>query len=231
MAKELPYFRFTAQEWQNGDITLEDMDIQGLFVNTCCYYWLSDCSLTLAKLKQRLNTWRSSLEILLKNGHIKHNEDTDFIEIKFLDEQFDLLSEKRKKRQKAGKIGGLKKSSNAKAKRKQKSSYKDKDKDKDKDKILYIVDRLNQITNQNYKASGKKTQTLIKARISDGFTIKDFETVIQKKADEWLKTDMSKYLRPETLFGTKFESYLNQPKTQTEGERLSEIYQIFPKAE
>jgi len=231
MAKELPYFRFTAQEWQNGDITLEDMDIQGLFVNTCCYYWLSDCSLTLAKLKQRLNTWRSSLEILLKNGHIKHNEDTDFIEIKFLDEQFDLLSEKRKKRQKAGKIGGLKKSSNAKAKRKQKSSYKDKDKDKDKDKILYIVDRLNQITNQNYKASGKKTQTLIKARIADGFTIKDFETVIQKKADEWLKTDMSKYLRPETLFGTKFESYLNQPKTQTEGERLSEIYQIFPKAE
>jgi len=72
---------------------------------------------------------------------------------------------------------------------------------------------------------------LIKARIADGFTIKDFETVIQKKADEWLKTDMSKYLRPETLFGTKFESYLNQPKTQTEGERLSEIYQIFPKAE
>lgn len=25
-----------------------------------------------------------------------------------------------------------------------------------------------------------------------------------------MNTDMQKYLRPETLFGTKFESYLNQ---------------------
>ena len=29
--------------------------------------------------------------------------------------------------------------------------------------------------------------------------------MIDVKTDEWLNTDSDKYLRPETLFGTKFE--------------------------
>lgn len=55
------------------------------------------------------------------------------------------------------------------------------------------------------------------ARKNEGFTLDDFKTVIAKKAAEWGKEpekgqkDMRPYLRPETLFGTKFESYLNQP--------------------
>ena len=40
-------------------------------------------------------------------------------------------------------------------------------------------------------------------------TLEDFKTVIDKKYDEWYGTNMQQYLRPETLFGTKFESYLN----------------------
>jgi hypothetical protein len=142
MAKELPYFRFTVQEWQNGDITLEGIEAQGVFINACCYYWLSDCSVTLEKLKKRLNTLDSIVDRLVEVEIIKHDEKTDFISIKFLDEQFDMLSDMRKKRQKAGKKGGKQKSSNAKAKGKQSSSYKDKDKDKDKDKykVLPILD-------------------------------------------------------------------------------------------
>ena len=131
MAKEIPYFRFTVQEWQNEDITLMDFETQGVFINTCCFYWLSDCSLTLAKLKLRLPTANGSIESLLKNGVIKHDDKTDFLEIDFLNEQFDVLSEKRKKRQKAGSKGGKAKASNAKAMLKQNPSYKDKDKDKD----------------------------------------------------------------------------------------------------
>ena len=46
--------------------------------------------------------------------------------------------------------------------------------------------------------------------MNEKFTVDDFKTVIDKKSREWLGTDMEKYLRPETLFGTKFESYLNQ---------------------
>ena len=34
---------------------------------------------------------------------------------------------------------------------------------------------------------------------------------IDKKVSEWQNGDMAKYLRPETLFGTKFDGYLNQP--------------------
>ena len=72
---------------------------------------------------------------------------------------------------------------------------------------------LNQIVDTNYKYIDKNTK-LVKARFRDGFILDDFKAVIDKKADEWLKTDMSKYLRPETLFGSKFESYLNQPEPE-----------------
>lgn len=74
-----------------------------------------------------------------------------------------------------------------------------------------IVKYLNEKAGTKYKASSKKTQNLIKARFNEGFTLDDFKTVIDKKTAEWLTDQkMNQYLRPETLFGTKFESYLNQ---------------------
>ena len=81
-------------------------------------------------------------------------------------------------------------------------------------KEVEVIDRvvkyLNQKTGSHYKASTPKTRQLIKARVKEKFTLEDFETVIDKKCAEWLGDEkMEKYLRPETLFGTKFESYLN----------------------
>lgn len=73
-----------------------------------------------------------------------------------------------------------------------------------------IISYLNMILDSNYKYTTRKTQDCIKARLNEGFTVDDFKTVIDKKAKEWLGTDMERYLRPETLFGTKFEGYLNQ---------------------
>lgn len=73
-----------------------------------------------------------------------------------------------------------------------------------------ICEYLNNRTGSNYRHSTKKTKDLIKARFNEGFTLDDFKIVIDKKCVEWMNTDMQKYLRPETLFGTKFESYLNQ---------------------
>lgn len=73
-----------------------------------------------------------------------------------------------------------------------------------------IVSYLNEKVGANYKPTTAKTKTLIKARIDEGFSVDDFKRVIDKKTSEWRDTDMAKYLRPETLFGTKFESYLNQ---------------------
>lgn len=73
----------------------------------------------------------------------------------------------------------------------------------------YIVGYLNQKANTNYKASTNNTQKHINARIKDGFTMDDFIKVIDNKVKEWKGTTFEKYLRPDTLFGTKFESYLN----------------------
>ena len=73
-----------------------------------------------------------------------------------------------------------------------------------------IIEYLNLKSNSNYKYTSQKTKDLIKARINNGFTIEDFKKVIDKKSQEWLGTDFEKFLRPETLFGNKFEGYLNQ---------------------
>lgn len=73
-----------------------------------------------------------------------------------------------------------------------------------------IIEYLNDKADRKYKHSTGKTKTLIKARWNEGFTLDDFKTVIDKKVSSWSSNDMSKYLRPETLFGTKFESYLNE---------------------
>lgn len=132
--KELPYFRFTPSEWQNGKISLEDYELQGFFIQVCSYYWISDCSITLAMLSKRYKYDKALIEQCLNLGIFEHNSETDFITISFLNEQFDTLSEARKKRQNAGYKGGIKKGenySNAIAKPKQSHDYKDKEKDKD----------------------------------------------------------------------------------------------------
>ena len=74
----------------------------------------------------------------------------------------------------------------------------------------HIVEYLNSRAGTSYKPTTGKTQTCIRARLNEGFTEDDFKRVIDIKTAEWLDTDMAKFLRPETLFGNKFEGYLNQ---------------------
>lgn len=77
-----------------------------------------------------------------------------------------------------------------------------------------IVQYLNQKTGKNFKHTSKVTQRHIRARLAEGFTVSDFKQVIDKKCSDWLRDQkMKEYLRPETLFGTKFESYLNSKTT------------------
>ncbi len=77
--------------------------------------------------------------------------------------------------------------------------------------IRDIVEFLNEQCESGYKHTSAKTQKLIRARLAEGFTLDDFKAVIEKKVAEWKGTEMEQYLRPETLFGTKFEGYLNAP--------------------
>ena len=90
--------------------------------------------------------------------------------------------------------------------------------DLDKDTIPYqlIITYLNQKIGTSYKSTSQKTQGFIKARFNNGFTLENFYKVIDIKYNEWFKTDMAKFLRPETLFGNKFEGYLNQVEDKKE---------------
>lgn len=128
MAKELPYFRFTVQDWQNGKISLESYELQGLFISVCGYYWINDCNMTLATLKKKFSNAIPLIEQLIELGILKHENRHDKVEIEFLIKQLCELSEIRKRRQIAGSKGG-----NAKAMLKQKDSYKDNNKDNNKD--------------------------------------------------------------------------------------------------
>lgn len=75
-----------------------------------------------------------------------------------------------------------------------------------------IIDYLNLKIDAHYKSTTQKTKDSIKARFNEGFTLEDFKKVIDKMTMEWKDSNKMKvYLRPETLFGTKFESYLNRP--------------------
>lgn len=84
------------------------------------------------------------------------------------------------------------------------------EKDKNETTIKLIIDYLNSKAMTNYRATSQTTKKHINARLNEGYKFDDFVTVIDNKTREWMKTDMEKYLRPETLFGSKFESYLNQ---------------------
>ena len=93
--------------------------------------------------------------------------------------------------------------------------------------INTIVEYLSQKANKAYRTSNKATQKHINARLAEGYTVEEFITVIDKKVAEWKGTDMEQYLRPETLFGNKFEGYLNSgvnvPKA-TEPKRYGGVY-------
>lgn len=79
-----------------------------------------------------------------------------------------------------------------------------------------IVDYLNSKTGQHYRAETKDTQKHINARLAEGFTLDDFKRVVDNMWTDWHGTEWEKYLRPSTLFGTKFENYLNR-KPQNKG--------------
>ena len=78
-----------------------------------------------------------------------------------------------------------------------------------------IIDYLNLKTKSHYKYNTNKTISCIKARWNEGFRLEDFKKVIDNKSKEWLgDPKYENYLRPETLFGNKFEGYLNSKSTK-----------------
>ncbi len=100
-----------------------------------------------------------------------------------------------------------------------------------KEKIPYkeILDYLNQKTGSHYK-DVKGNQKLIKARWHEGYRLDDFKKVIDNKTDAWLGVvakdgrEMSQFLRPSTLFGNKFDQYLNEKHDRGGGEPTGSLF-------
>ena len=84
-----------------------------------------------------------------------------------------------------------------------------------KENIESVVRYLNLTLGTKYRATTQSIVKHINARFEEGYTLDDFFDVIENKYAEWYGTEMEKYLRPDTLFGTKFDIYLNQ--TQCKG--------------
>lgn len=78
------------------------------------------------------------------------------------------------------------------------------------EKIQTIISYLNQKAMKHFQPTAKETKKLILQRFKEGFTVEDFKTAIDKKCNDWLYSEYDTYLRPSTLFGDNFESYVNQ---------------------
>jgi hypothetical protein len=79
------------------------------------------------------------------------------------------------------------------------------------DETKHIIDYLNKRTGKKYSVKTKKTAQLVHNLLDNGFTVEDFERVIDIKCSQWLNNEkMNQYLRPRTLFSEKFEDYLNE---------------------
>jgi|TARA_R100001530_G_scaffold11406_4_gene11003 uncharacterized phage protein (TIGR02220 family) len=81
------------------------------------------------------------------------------------------------------------------------------------DSYQKIINDLNAKAGTRYQTKSQKTRKLIAARMREGFKCEDFFHVHDVKINDWQRDkDLCKYIRPETLYGSKFESYRNQLK-------------------
>ena len=96
----------------------------------------------------------------------------------------------------------------------QKSIYKDKEKKASiGNTVKEIISYLNTKAKTNFRSNTAATTKYIAARLNEGFSVADFKKVIDNKCAKWIGGEYEKFLRPQTLFGTKFESYLNEKHT------------------
>jgi hypothetical protein len=104
MAKELPYFKFEPNQWENGNIQMLSREDKGLFIDLCSMYWsrLGDVPLKLATQKLCAGN-ATALNSLLNENIIEVLDDNVFI--KFLSEQLNEFEDTSKQNSKNAKEG------------------------------------------------------------------------------------------------------------------------------
>lgn len=81
----------------------------------------------------------------------------------------------------------------------------------EKNRKIYsnIIQHFNLKCDKSYKLNSDVFIDYIDALLAKGFSERDMIVVIDQKCKDWMNTRYAKYLRPSTLFGDKFEIYLN----------------------
>ncbi len=98
---------------------------------------------------------------------------------------------------------------------------------KDNYNYKVVIDYLNEKAGKNFKAADSNNK-LIRARYNEGYTLDDFKAVIDYKTSKWKGTEWEQYLRPSTLFGNKFQNYLNEiPNRSIESNKTTETGDDF----
>lgn len=110
MGKRLPYFQFEPAEYITGDIQFCSLGAQGLFINICSMYWQKECILTTDQITKKFPNTEKELEELVSEGIINHGYE---LIISFLDEQYELITKRKKQLSDAGKKGAQVKKSQA----------------------------------------------------------------------------------------------------------------------
>ncbi|ANT43282.1 DNA replication protein [Lactococcus phage 38502] len=94
--------------------------------------------------------------------------------------------------------------------------------DKSDDVIPYseIISYLNEKAGRSFKTT-EAHKRFIKARWNENYKLDDFKKVVDNKVADWTGKTINgqpaeKYLQPSTLFGTKFDNYLNQTPMRQE---------------
>ena len=93
--------------------------------------------------------------------------------------------------------------------------------------IIFLNETSQSFGKRGFQSKGKKIRSLIRTKLKEGFTEQDFYRVIEIKSKWLIDEKMHKYFRPTTLFGNKFEDYLNestQPLKQSTDDKLANAY-------
>jgi len=218
MAKDLPYFKFYCSEWNDGDITLEDLEIQGLFINVCSYYWSNECNLTIDKLKKRFRHNKDNIDHLIKEGLL--HVDSGQLEINFLNQQQKDRLKTSKKNSQSGKASAEKKRL-AKIEVNEKTTSVEKVLNEtptkkapivEKDRIDFngLLNLLNSQSSKVYRTINPKARAEFNKRIKEGYTKEDIRnTVINAFLDPWHSDSKWKWLTPIFLSRSeKIDKYL-----------------------
>lgn len=241
MAKELPYFKFEPNAWDNGNIQMLSREDKGLFIDICSMYWSRLGDLPTKLVVQKLCAGNASALNPLYEEHIIE-EINDKIFINFLTIQLNEFENISKQNSENAKEGWRKRheqrvssernataeipQSDRNAIREDKSREEESREEQilspakaevskfDFEKLLALI---NSKTGRTFQVINDSTKAKYKARIKDGYSKIDIQNAINNASkDQYHVENGCKYLTPEFFSrSTTIDKYSNTGKVQS----------------